>query len=79
MKNMGRGECSSLGQMKKKKNQNSFLSIARKKNIFATRKKEIQCIFFDCPRIVKNTEIFLSDSAVIFYVLCNNFFYTRLA
>ena len=34
---------------------------------------------FNCPRIVKKSEILLRDSKVIYYVLHNNFFYTQLA
>ena len=35
-------------------------------------------IKFNCPRIVKKTEILSSDSNIIYYMLYNNFIYTQL-
>ena len=40
--------------------------------------KEMRCIFFNCPRIVKIGAL-LRNSTVIFYVLCNNLFYVLLS
>ena len=65
-----RGKWSHLGQMK-----NHLLSIAWKNKLFL-----LYLIGkFNCKRIVKKTEKLLSNPAVIFYMLCKNFFYTQLA
>ena len=69
---------SNLRQLKKKKKiikiKILLLSIARKNklSLLYTISK------FNYPRIVRKTEILLSELAVIYYMLYNNFFYIRL-
>ena len=49
-----------------------------KKNHFFLLSIAIPLIKFNCPRIVKKTEILSSDSNIIYYMLYNNFIYTQL-
>ena len=68
-----------LGLLKRKL-KTYLLDIAKKNTLYLQHPlRKFSVFFFNCLRIFTKTEFFMSNLAVISYILYNNFFYTQLA
>ena len=68
-----------LGLLKRKL-KTYLLDIAKKNTLYLQQPlRKFSVFFFNCLRIFTKTEFFMSNLAVISYILYNNFFYTQLA